>query len=93
MNSGSKDEQLAGRPVRSGPGPVLLGTVQLYLEGSVMAVVMATLGGVFGLVTLVLSGDQRLALAMATTAFMLAGIVLTVRLWRMTRPPPAEPPA
>ena len=44
---------------------------------------------------LALSGDQRVALLSAAVAFMLTGIVLTVRLWRMTRAPasPAEPPA
>jgi hypothetical protein len=66
----------------------------LYLEGTATAVILAMIGAISGLVTLVVSGDQRLALAIAATAFMLAGIVLTVRLWHMTRPPapPAEPP-
>ena len=67
----------------------------LYLEGTVTAAIMATLGVISGMATLALSGDQRLALLAAAVAFALAGIGLTVRLWRMTRAPapPAEPPA
>lgn len=67
---------------------------ELYLEGAAAAGIMAMIGAISGLATLAMSSDERLALAMAATAFMLAGIVLTVRLWHMTRPPapPAEPP-
>jgi hypothetical protein len=56
---------------------------------------MAALGAISGLATLALTGDQRLALLVATVAFVLTGIVLMVRLWRMTQapPPPTEPPA
>lgn len=59
------------------------------------AVVMVALGAISGLATLALAGDQRLALLVAGVAFMLTGIVLTVRLWRMTQAPapPSEPPA
>ncbi len=46
---------------------------------------MVMIGVVFGVATLVLSGDQRLALAIAAPALLLAGIALTVRLWRLTR--------
>jgi len=69
--------------------------VHLYLEGTVTAAIMAMLGVISGVATLALSGDQRLALLAAALAFALTGIVLTVRLWRMTRAPaaPAEPPA
>jgi hypothetical protein len=69
--------------------------VHLYLEGTVTAAIMAMLGVISGVATLALSGDQRLALLAAAGAFALTGVVLTVRLWRMTRAPapPAEPPA
>jgi hypothetical protein len=72
----------------------MLESVHLYLEGMVAAVIMTMLGAISGMVTLALSGDQRLALLVASGAFMLSGIVLTVRLWHMTRAPapPAEPP-
>ena len=47
---------------------------------------MVMIGAAFGVATLVLSGDQRLALGIAAAAFLLTGIVLSARLWRMTRP-------
>jgi hypothetical protein len=73
----------------------MLESVHLYLEGTVAAAIMATLGVISGMATLALNGDQRLAILVAALAFMLTGIVLTVRLWRITRAPapPAEPPA
>jgi hypothetical protein len=73
----------------------MLEAVHLYLEGAVAAAIMTTLGVISGMATLALNGDQRLAILVAALAFMLTGIVLTVRLWRMTRAPapPAEPPA
>ena len=73
----------------------MLESVHLYLEGTVAAAIMAMLGVISGMATLALSGDQRLAILVAALAFMLSGIVLTARLWRMTRAPapPAEPPA
>jgi hypothetical protein len=74
----------------------MLEDVHLYLEGTATVAIMAMLGVVSGLATLALSGDHRLALLAAAFAFALTGVVLMVRLWRMTRapaPPPAEPPA
>jgi hypothetical protein len=97
VNGESNAEQPATRPVRSMPARevVELEPVELYYEGTTAAVMMVMIGAVFGVATLVLSGDQRLALVMAAGAFLLAGIGLTVRLWRMTRPPASspEPPA
>lgn len=89
MNGVSNEEQPTIRPIRSTPSreAVTLEPVQLYLEGTVTAVIMAMLGALFGVATLVLSGDHRLALGLGAAAFGFAGIVLTVRLWRMTRPP------
>jgi hypothetical protein len=73
----------------------VLEAVRLYVEGSAAAAIMVMVGGICGVVMLALSGDQRLGLLAAAVAFMLTGIVLTMRLWRMTRAPApsAEPPA
>jgi hypothetical protein len=73
----------------------MLDEVHLYFEGTAAAITMAALGVISGLATLALTGDQRLALLLAAAAFMLTGIVLMVRLWRMTQAParPTEPPA
>lgn len=72
----------------------MLEGARLYLEGTAAAAIMALLGVISGVVTLAFSDDQRLALLVAAVAFTLAGFVLTVRLWRMTRAPApsAEPP-
>jgi hypothetical protein len=88
VNGASNEEQPTIRPIRSTPSreAVTLEPVE-HLEGTVAAVIMAMLGALFGVATLVLSGDHRLALGLGAAAFGFAGIVLTVRLWRMTRPP------
>ena len=95
MDGGNNDNQPATRPRQSARKTVILDDVHLYLEGTATASIMAILGVISGIATLALSGDQRLALLAAAVAFVLAGIVLTVRLWRMTRAPapPAAPPA
>jgi len=69
--------------------------VHLYFEGASAAIIMAALGAASGLVTFALTGDQRLALLVAAIVLILTGIVLMLRVWRMTRPPapPTEPPA
>jgi hypothetical protein len=73
----------------------MVDAVHLYLEGTAAAVIMAALGLISGLATLAWTDNQRLALLVAAVAFTLAGVILTARLWRMTRAPapPAEPPA
>jgi hypothetical protein len=97
VNGGSNDDQpwtkVAGSA--STRKTIVLDAVHLYFEGTAAAISMVALGAISGLATLALSGDQRLALLAAAGAFMLTGIVLMVRLWRMTqaRAPPTEPPA
>jgi hypothetical protein len=73
----------------------MLEAVRLYFEGTMAAIIMVMLGAIAGFATLALSGNLRVALLVAAVAFMLSGIILTVRLWRMTRPPapPTGPPA
>jgi hypothetical protein len=95
VDRGSNDNEPVTRLRRSARKTVILDDAHLYFEGTAAAAVTAMLGVISGLATLALSGDQRLALLAAAVAFALTGIVLTVRLWRMTRAPapPAEPPA
>ena len=73
----------------------MLDAVHLYVEGAAAAIITVALGAIAGLATLALTGDQRLALLVAAVAFVLTGIVLMVRLWRMIQAPapPTEPPA
>jgi hypothetical protein len=97
VNGGSNDDQAWKKVAGSASTPkaIVLDAVHLYFEGTVAAISMVALGAISGLATLALSGGQRLALAAAAGAFMLTGIVLMVRLWRMTQAPapPTEPPA
>jgi ABC-type nickel/cobalt efflux system permease component RcnA len=97
VNDGSNDDQPRARAAGSAPTreTVVLDAAHLYLEGTAAAVIMAVLGAISGLATLALADDQRLALLVAAVAFTLTGIILTVRLWRMTRAAatPTEPPA
>lgn len=97
MNDASNDDQPRSRTAGSAPTrkTVILDAAYLYLEGTAAAVIMAALGAISGLATLALTDDRRLALLVAGVAFTLTGIILTVRLWRMTRAAatPTEPPA
>lgn len=72
----------------------MVDTVRIYIEATVAVATMATLGVVSGFAAFALTGDRTLAFGVAAAAFLLTGIVLTVRQWRLTRtpPPPAEPP-
>lgn len=96
MNDGINDDQPTVRSVGSATTrkTVALEPVHLYLEGTATAAIMAMLSVISGLATLAWIGDWRLSLLAAAVAFTLTGIVLMVRLWRITRAPapPAEPP-
>ena len=72
----------------------MLDTVRLYFEATVEVAIMAMFAIISGFVSAGLTGDRRLAFLVAAVAFVLTGIVLTVRLWHMTRTPipPPEPP-
>ena len=69
---------------------IILDTVRLYLEATLAVAVMAMLGIISGFATVALTGDGRLAFFVAAVAFVLTAIVLTVRLWHMTRTPTAS---
>jgi hypothetical protein len=75
------------RPVGSTPTQhgIVVDAARLYFEGTVAAAIMTLLGAISGFATVALTGDARLALLAAGVAFALAGIVLTVHLWRLTR--------
>jgi hypothetical protein len=97
VNDESNDGQPRSRAAGLAPTreAVVLDAIHLYLEGTAAAVIMAALGAISGLATLAWTDDQSLALLAAAVAFTLTGIILTLRLWRMTRAAatPTEPPA
>ena len=69
----------------------MLDTVRLYFEATLAVAIMAMLAIVSGFAAAGLTGDRRLAFLVAAVAFVLTGIALTVRLWRMTRTPITPP--
>jgi hypothetical protein len=97
VNDVSNEDQPRARAAGSAPAreTVVLDTTHLYLEGTAAAVIMAAFGAISALATLALTDDLRLAFLVAAGVFTLAGIILTVRLRRMTRAAatPTEPPA
>jgi len=97
LSDSSSNSRVATRAVGSVPTQenIVLDTTHLYLAGAGAAAIMAMAGITSGLAAFALTGDGRLALLTASVAFVLAGIALMVRLWRMTRTPisPAKPAA
>ena len=73
----------------------MLDTVRLYFETTVAVATMAMLAIISGFVAFALAGDRTLAFFAAAAAFVLSGLVLIFRLWRMTRRPvlPPDPAA
>ena len=73
----------------------MLSTARLYFDATVALAIMATLGVIAGFVTFAVTGDRTLALLATAAVFALTGMLLTIRLWRITRNPtlpvPAEP--
>ena len=70
----------------------MLDTARLYFDATVALAIMATLGVIAGFVAFAVTGERTLAILATGTVFALTGMLLTIRLWRITRnPPPAEP--
>ena len=69
----------------------MLDTVRHYFEATVAVAIMVVLAIISGFAAAGLTGDRWLAILVAAAAFVLTGIVLTVRLWRMTRTPIPPP--
>ena len=65
-------------------------TARVYFDATVALATMATFGVIAGFVAIAATGDRLLALSATLVAFVLAGIVAMVRLWRSTRQP-AQP--
>jgi hypothetical protein len=83
---------------QSDPAPTqenaMLDTLRLYFEATVAVAIMAMFAIISGFASAGLTGERWLAFLVAAVAFVLTGILLTVRLWRMTTtpiPPPEAP--
>ena len=70
----------------------MLDTARLYFDATVALAIMATFGVVAGFIAFAATGDRTLAMLATAAVFAVTGMLLTIRLWRITRnPPPAEP--
>ena len=65
----------------------MLGTVRLYIEGTLAVAIMATLAIISGFAVAAITGDRTLVMATAAVVFFLSGLVLAIRLWRMAKEP------
>ena len=70
-------------------------TARVYFDATVALAIMATFGVIAGFVAIAATGDRMLALSATLAAFVLAGIVAVIRLWRSMREPmrPTKPGA
>ena len=68
-------------------------TVRLYVDAAYAIAIMALVGIVAGSATAGITSDTERSLQVALAVFVLTGVFLTVRLWRITRKgdlPPVE---
>jgi hypothetical protein len=67
--------------------------VRLYIEATLAVAIMATLAVISGFVAAAITGDRPLVMATVALVFVLTGVVLALRLWRMAREqmPPLDP--
>lgn len=69
--------------------------VRRYVDAALAVAIMGMLGIISGFVVAGLTGDRSAAFLAAIAAFAIAGVVLLVRAWRLTRRPalPSDPAA
>ena len=60
-------------------------TVRLYVDAAYAIAIMALVGIVAGSATAGITSDTERSLQVALAMFVLTGVFLTVRLWRITR--------
>jgi hypothetical protein len=63
----------------------MVSTVRLYVDASYATAVMALVGIIAGFATAGITGDTERSLQVALAMFALTGVVLAIRLWRITR--------
>ena len=63
----------------------MLDTVRLYFDATVALAIMATLGVIAGFVAFAVTVDRTLAMLATAAVFAVTGMLLTLRLWRITR--------
>jgi membrane protein implicated in regulation of membrane protease activity len=71
----------------------MVNTIRLYVDASYAVAIMAVAGIISGFATAGITGDTLRSLQVALAMFAFTGVLLTVRLWRVTRVierPPAD---
>jgi hypothetical protein len=63
----------------------MAGTLRLFFDASYAIALMAFVGIVAGFATAGITSDTQRSLHVAIGMFVVTGVLLTVRLWRMTR--------
>jgi hypothetical protein len=60
-------------------------TLRLYIDASYAVTVMAIVGIISGFATAAATGDTERSVQAALAMFGLTGVILAIRLWRVTR--------
>jgi hypothetical protein len=69
----------------------MIGSTWLYVEGTLAVAIMVTLAVISGFVAGAITGDRTLVVTTGGVVFVLTGVTLALRLWRMGKEP-AQPP-
>jgi FtsH-binding integral membrane protein len=65
----------------------MIGSVRLFIEGTLAVAIMVTLAVIAAFVAAAITGDRDLVTMTAALVFVLTGVVLAFRLWRMAKEP------
>jgi hypothetical protein len=65
----------------------MLSPVRLYVEGTLAVAIMATLAIIAGFAAAAITGDRTLVMLASAVVFLLAGLILAIRLRGLAREP------
>ena len=69
----------------------MVSMLRLFIDASYAVTLMAFVGIVAGFMTATVTSDTHRSLQVAIGMFALTGVLLTIRLWRMTRGSESSP--
>ena len=69
----------------------MLSTMQVFVEVTIAIALMITIGIIAGFITAGITGDRVFSIGAGLVTVAATGMVLGVRLWRMTRTPLRPP--
>jgi len=65
----------------------MLSETQVYVEAVIAVALMAMIGVISVFITSGVTGDRTKSILVGCAMLLVTGVVLVVRLWRLTRPP------